>query len=167
MVRRTLLDGLKTGLALAATTTAAIMLFGKREKGSPWAAVNAVTHLVDGNGRLFPRSFSPRDSMIGVALNSAAMIAWGVLYEGALTATGARSNLATAGLATAAIWTIDYHVLPPRFSPGIERVLGLGSMLGTYAVLGATLAASRSWRSPPLMLPAAPVDESREEAWFV
>src|SRR3954470_8534316 len=149
MLRTTILAGLKTGLALAATTTAAIMLFGKREKGSPWAAINAVTHLVDGNGRLFPRSFSPRDSVIGVALNSAAMVAWGVLYEGVLAATGARSNAATAGLATAAIWTIDYHLLPPRFSPGIERVLGLGSVLGTYAVLGATLAASRTWRTRP------------------
>jgi hypothetical protein len=166
MLRKMLLDGLKTGLALAAATTAAIMVFGKREKGSPWAAINAVTHLVDGNGRLFPRSFSPRDSTIGIALNSAAMIAWGVLYEGVLAATGARSNVATASLATAAIWTIDYHVLPPRFSPGIERVLGLGSLLGTYAVIGATLAASRTWRTP-LALPAAPLDETREEAWFV
>ena len=158
---------MKTGLALAATTTAAIMLFGKRERGSPWAAINAVTHLVDGNGRLFPRSFSPRDSTLGLALNSAAMITWGMLYEGVLAVTGARGNAATAGLATAAIWTIDYHLLPPRFSPGIERVLGLGSMLGTYAVLGATLAASRTWRAPPLLLPAAPIDETHEEAWFV
>ena len=166
MLRKMILDGLKTGLALAATTTAAIMLFGKREKGSPWAAINAVTHLVDGNGRHHPRSFSPRDSMIGIALNSAAMVAWGVLYEGVLAATGARSNLATAGLATAAIWTIDYQLLPARFSPGIERVLSLGGVVSTYAVMGATLAASRAWRSVPA-LPPAPLDETREEAWFV
>jgi hypothetical protein len=166
MLRKVLLDGLKTGLALAAATTAAIMVFGKRDRGSPWAAINAVTHLVDGDRRLFPRAFSPRDSSLGLALNSAAMVTWGVLYEGVLALTGARSNLATASLATAAIWTIDYHLLPPRLSPGIERMLGLGSILGTYAVMGATFAASRTWRTPAL-LPAAPMDEMREEAWFV
>ncbi|MEO7097275.1 MAG: hypothetical protein ABI175_28700 [Polyangiales bacterium] len=166
MLRKALLDGLKTGLALAATTTMAIMLFGKREKGSPWAAINVVTHLVDGDLRLFPRAFSPRDSTLGLALNGAAMVTWGLLYEGALALTGARSNLATAGLATAAIWTIDYHLLPPRLSPGLDRVLGLGSVIGTYAVMGATLAASRTWHTPPLRL-AAPLDETREEAWFV
>jgi len=61
----------------------------------------------------------------------------------------------------------DHELLPRRWSPGIERVLGLGSVLGTYAVMGATLTISRSWRTPLQLTATTTLDETREEAWFV
>ena len=164
--RRILLGGLKTGLAAFATTTAAIMLFGERERRAPWSAVNAVSHLVL-PGRRVLRGFSPLESAVGLACNGAAMLLWGVAYEGALALSRTEGNVATAGLATAAIYAIDYHLLPPRWWPGFERVLSTSGVAGTYVALGATLAASRAWRGDARPLLPSPNEGERVEGWFV
>ncbi|GAC1393505.1 MAG: hypothetical protein NVS3B10_06830 [Polyangiales bacterium] len=164
MVRRILLDGLKTGLTLAATTTAAIMLFGKRQRGSAWSGINAISHVVD-DARRFPRGFSARESAIGLGVTTAAMLGWGLLYRGALAAVGGRGGVVPAALATLAIGLVDYELLPARFSPGIERVLGPQAVATCYVVLGATLAFSDRLVTPRLLL--GPHDEGSPEAWFV
>ena len=84
-------DGLKTGLALAAGTNATIMLASDRELGAPWAAINAVAHIIDGDEVTQPSDYSPRESVLGIVVNGTAMAAWGVLYEGALAVTGTKS----------------------------------------------------------------------------
>lgn len=173
MLRRLLLDGLKTGVALAATTTAAIMVFSKREKGSPWAGLNAVAHVVDGNHRKIPRDFAPRESSIGLAVHAGSMIGWGVLYRAALAIFGGPGfggrglggrGVVPAGIATLVIALVDYELLPPRFAPGIERVLGPLGVGATFAAIGATLALSDAVLSPRA-LPAH--DEGDAESWFV
>jgi hypothetical protein len=170
MLRRILLDGLKTGAALAAATTVALMFFGKRSRGSGWAAVNAASRIVDrvagAKGALVPLGFSPRASGLGLAVNTAAMLSCGVLYEGALAVTGTESSPLSAGLATVAIWLLEDELAPRGLSPRFARVIGLPGLVGTYAALGTTLALSGRWRAPKA-LPPAPVDETREDAWFV
>ncbi len=138
-------NGLKTGLMLAVTTTAVIMLASDKENGNPWAAVNAVAHVVDGDDIVQPTEYSPRESWLGIAVNGTAMCAWGVLYEGALSVTGAKSNLLTAILGTTASYVIDYKVVPKQYTPGIENRLSRQSVWAAYAALGVTLALSGLW----------------------
>ncbi len=141
----TIAHGLKTGLALAATTTAVIMLASDKENGSPWAAVNSVAHIVDGDDVVQPTEYSPRESWLGILVNGTAMCAWGVLYEGALQVTGAKSTVLTALLGTAASYVIDYKVVPKQYTPGIENRLSPQSVGLAYAALGVTLALSGLW----------------------
>ena len=138
-------DGLKTGLALAATTNAAIMVASDRELGAPWAAINTIAHIVDGDDVTQPSEYSPRESAIGVLVNGTAMAAWGVLYEGALAVTKTRSSPLTGALGAAVSYFIDYKVVPKQYTPGIEKKLSHSSVLAVYLVLGATLALSGSW----------------------
>lgn len=139
------MNGLKTGFVMAATTTAVIMLASDKENGNPWAAVNSVAHVVDGDDVVQPTEFSPRESVLGIALNGTAMCAWGVLYEGALEVTGAKSSLLTALLGTLASYVIDYKVVPKQYTPGIENRLSGGSVGAAYAALGLTLVLSGQW----------------------
>lgn len=141
-------DGLKTGLVLAVTTTAAILVAGRKENGSLWAALNCVAHIIDGDEKEQPTGFSPRETGLGLLANATAMALWGVLYEGALSVTQTRSTPLTAALATVVAYVTDYKLVPKRFTPGIEKRLSQPSIFAVYAVLGATLAASSLWNKP-------------------
>lgn len=121
------------------------MAAGHRETGAPWAPINAICHIVDGDEVTQPSDFSARESSVGLAVNSAAMFGWALLYEGLLAATRRKSNAYFATGAAVAAYAIDYKVVPPRYSPGIEKKISRGSILGVYAVLAATLALSPLW----------------------
>lgn len=145
LITQSLLRGFKTGFALAAVTNAAIMLASDKENGNPWAALNSVAHIVDGDDKEQPTAYSPRESLLGIAVNGTAMCAWGILYEGALLVTKKRSSLLTALLGTTAAYLIDYKVVPKQFTPGIEKRLSHTSVLVAYAALALGLALSPVW----------------------
>jgi len=145
LLTQSLARGLKTGLALAAATNAVIMLASDRENGSPWAALNCVAHIVDGDDKQQPTGYSPRESRLGIFVNGTAMSAWGVLYEGALLVTRTKSSPLTAALATAAAYFIDYKVVPKQFTPGIEKRLSSQSVLAAYAAMAVIFALSPLW----------------------
>ena len=115
------------------------------ENDSPWAAINAVTHIVDGEEKEQPTGYAPRESGIGVGINGTAMAAWGVLYEGALLLTGAKSTLLTGGLASLAAWVIDYKIVPRRLAPGIETRLSSEAVWAAYAAMAIGFALSPAW----------------------
>ncbi len=138
-------NGLKTGLALAAATNAAIMLASDRELGAPWAAINAICHAVDGDEVTQPSEWSPRESLLGVFINGTAMALWGVLYEGTLAVTKTKSNPVTGLLGAALSYVIDYKLVPKRFTPGIEKKLSGPSVLAAYLALGVALSLSGLW----------------------
>ena len=145
MILQIIGKGLKTGFALAAATTAAIMISSDRELGSPWAAINDVAHIVDGDEKEQPTEFSQRESGLGVFVNGTAMCAWGVLYEGALTVTKQKSNIAYGMLASAIAYGIDYYIVPKQYTPGIEKKLSGASIFTAYTLLGLTLGLSGLW----------------------
>lgn len=147
-IQGVIINGLKTGLALAATTTAIITLAGDKEIGSPWAAVNAIAHILDGDDKEQPMDFSAHESVFGITVNGAVMCAWGVLYESALEIAKAQSTVLAGALRAITAYLIDYKIVPKQFTPGIEKRLGSRSVLLTYVVLGATLAASPLWNKP-------------------
>ena len=145
LLTQSLTRGFKTGLALAAATNAVIMLASDRENGSPWAALNCVAHIIDGDEKEQPVGYAPRESRLGILVNGAAMSAWGVLYEGALLVTNTQSNPLTAVLATAAAYVIDYKVVSKQFTPGIEKRLSQKSVLLAYAAMVLAFTLSPLW----------------------
>ena len=147
LIAQSLSRGMKTGLVLAAATNAAIMLASDRENHTPWAALNCVAHIIDGDEKEQPVAYSPRESWLGIGVNGTAMCAWGVIYEGALLVTKTRSNVFTALLGTATAYFIDYKVVPPRFAPGIEKRLTHRSVLLAYAGIVLGFALSPLWNS--------------------
>jgi hypothetical protein len=145
MLLRILSSGLKTGAALSLATTSAIMAAGSRETGAPWSPINAISHIVDGDDVSQPSDFSPRESMLGLGINTAVMAAWSLMYEGALALTRKKSSPWIAAAAAGAAYAVDYKLVPARFTPGIEKKLSRGSIVGIYAILAATLALSPLW----------------------
>ena len=148
LILQSLTRGLKTGLVLAAATNAAIMVASDRETGSPWAALNCVAHIVDGDAKVQPTDYAPRESGLGVFINGTAMCAWGVLYEGALGLLGRKSSPFAALVATSAAYFIDYKIVPKQYTPGIEQRLSHRSVLISYAAFAAILALSPLWNAP-------------------
>lgn len=146
LITQSVSRGLKTGLVLAAATNAVIMFASDRENGVPWAAVNAIAHIVDGDEKEQPTEYSPRESGLGIAINGTAMAAWGVLYEGALLVTKTKSSPFTALLATAAAYVIDYKIVPKQFTPGIETRLSRQSVLLSYSAMALGFALSPLWK---------------------
>ena len=145
LLTRSVTRGLQTGFVLAAATNAAIMLASDKENGSPWAALNSVAHIVDGDRKEQPTAYSPRESWLGIAVNGTAMCAWGVIYEGALLVTKTKSSVLTALTGAIVAYLIDYKVVPKQFTPGIEKRLSHKSVLIAYAALALGLALSPVW----------------------
>ena len=145
LITQSLTRGLQTGFVLAAATNAAIMLVSDKENGSPWAALNSVAHIIDGDQKEQPTVYSPRESWLGIGVNGTAMCAWGVIYEGALLVTKTKSSVWTALLGTTVAYLIDYKAVPKQFTPGIEKRLSHNSVLIAYAALALGLALSPAW----------------------
>lgn len=147
MLKRILMAGLKTGGVLSVTVILSIMASSKRDSGNGWNAVNAICHVVDGDDVSQPSGFQPRESLLGIATNSAAMVFWGVLYDGVLMLTRTKSNPATAIAGAATAYAVDYHLVPERLKPGIEKRMGPAGLLMTYAAFALTLVLSPLWNN--------------------
>lgn len=148
IITQSLVRGFKTGFALAAGTNAAIMLASDRENNAPWAALNCVAHIVDGDAKEQPLDYAPRESWLGIGVNGTAMCAWGVLYEGALLVTGTRSRVWTGLLGVGLAYWIDYKLVPKQFTPGIEKRLSHNAVLLSYAAMALGFALSPLWNQP-------------------
>ncbi|MCW3060247.1 MAG: hypothetical protein JWQ02_2068 [Capsulimonas sp.] len=144
--KRFLLNTLKTSALLTAATVGSIMVASQRETGSPWSAINSVTHVIDGDEISQPDDFSPRATTLGIVANTSAMVFWAAAFEGALTLTKSRGNTATGIAASVFAYIIDYHVVPKRLTPGIEKKLSGRAIFSVYAALAAAFAAAAEWR---------------------
>ncbi|MGV3636147.1 MAG: hypothetical protein ACO1NQ_00745 [Flavobacteriales bacterium] len=135
-------DSLTTGAVASAATTAAIALLGHAEQDSAPGALNAVSHIVWGEEATRTDALDLRHTVVGTALNAAAVTGWAGVHERMLPPEPSVSRALLTGAATAAIaYFIDYHVVPKRFTPGFEERLSGRAMLGVYTTLALSLAA--------------------------
>lgn len=149
MLGRLVRNTVRTGTVLTATTTLATVLASLAETGKPWAATNCICHIVDGNEVEQPFAFDFRATSISLAINTTAMFVWSFLYEAAMEVGKVEPEPLSAVALTTSAWLVDYRLVPKRFTPGIEKELGHGSILGIYAVLAATVALSGLWTERP------------------
>jgi hypothetical protein len=124
-------------------TTAAVSLCGYLEDSNAAAPLNAISHIPFGEESFEQDEPTLKYTATGSAINVAAIASWAAVYELSFGRAARRGNTwaglfggaAVAGLA----YVTDYYVVPKRLTPGFERRLSGPSMLGVYALLGATL----------------------------
>ena len=141
-------DTLRTGAIASAATTAAAALLGQMENGSAVAPINAVSHIIWGDGA-DTEEVDARHTAMGLALNTAAITSWAGMHESILPrARPTVSRALLTGAATAVVaYVTDYYVVPKRFTPGFEKQLSKNALFGVYAVLAIALAVGSLSRS--------------------
>lgn len=145
MNQRTLTPSLAAaGAGATVATTAVLTLIGQRQDLSPWAPINAVSHIVWGDEAGNHVAPSLKYTATGAVLNAAAVTAWALPFAWLRKALPVNpvASAAVAGIATAALaYVVDYHVVPRRLTPGFELRLPKRSFLPIYASLAVGLAA--------------------------
>jgi len=140
-------DGLLTGLAGAATITAALAAMGKAKGDTTaWDPFNAISHMIFGDRAAGVEGFSPRETLSGLGLNIGSLGVWGGLYERLAGKVEFPASLGAGAAASALIWLLDYKILPERLRPGFEKRLGGRSVAATYVLLALVLGLSPLWK---------------------
>ncbi|WP_129349299.1 hypothetical protein [Sorangium cellulosum] len=135
--------GLRTGAALTAATLCTMMAASTLERGSPWAAMNAMATAVGLGRRRVSDRFDPVATPVGIAALTGGMLLWGIGYEKALRATGRRSGALTGAMSAVAGFLVDDLILPDRLMKSFRRTMGVLGTVSKYVALGAASAASR------------------------
>lgn len=136
-------DSLQTGALASTATTLAVAARGAIENDNAIAPLNSISHIVWGDKAALRDQPSWKYTALGVALNTAAVTSWALIYEGLFGGEEdpdpARALIGGAVVSVCAYVT-DYYVVPSRFTPGFEKRLSGRSLFGIYTVLAAGLA---------------------------
>ncbi|MBV9863750.1 MAG: hypothetical protein JO316_00220 [Abitibacteriaceae bacterium] len=141
--KQALINSLLIGKMAGVTTAVAAAVCGQVENGSAIAPINAISHIVHGDKAAQNHELSLKYTMTGLALNSAANSIWAALYEIGFGEAAEQGNVPVSLLGGAIISSVayitDYHLVPPRFTPGFEKHLSSRSLFIIYAVLALSL----------------------------
>jgi hypothetical protein len=134
---------LTDGLLSAASSAAALVWRGRRERGSAAAPLNAVSHILRSDAALARNDVSLRYTATGAVLHVASALLWGGLYAWLRH----RRRRPTAGNAvgdavavSAVASLVDFKVVPARLTPGFEHRLSRQGLAWVYVALAAGLA---------------------------
>ncbi|WMY12568.1 hypothetical protein [Paraburkholderia phenoliruptrix] len=147
---RATISGTAAGSAAAAMAAAR----ARADGSTPYAPLNAVTHCLWPRRAFSETGPSARFTLTGLAINQASAVFWGVLFEGLLDRwqcrvkrrAGVAEIVASAATTAAVAYTVDYHAVPSRLTPGFEAHLSKRSMFYVYSALAAGFAAAALWR---------------------
>lgn len=130
--------------SLASLASAAVLAWrGRRETGSPFAAINAPAHWLWGRESLHRDGPSLRHTLIGAVVHHASSLFWAVFYEwlqDRRDRPSAAGVVADAAATTAFAAVVDLKLTPQRLTPGFERRLSRRSLAGVYVAFAAGLA---------------------------
>lgn len=137
-----------SGGAASILSLVALILQSRRDAGTPWAGVNAVSHWLYGKPALRSQRLSSRYTLPGFVIHSASSLLWAGLHRlvlGAMRRPGGPAIAASAIAVTAVAAVTDLALVPERLTPGFERRLAPGSVAFVYAAfaVGLALAAAR------------------------
>jgi hypothetical protein len=141
-MRRALLSG---SVASVACTLVASVLARSRTR-SLASASNATSHWIWGEPAKWRRRPDMRHTAVGYAIHHASAIFWAVIYERWRAARNTPPPLVAAGAISTLAYVVDYHVVPPRLTPGFDRHLTKRGMLLAYGAFAAGLAATAALR---------------------
>ena len=143
--RLALRHGALSGSIASLLSATALALCARRETGSMFAAVNAVSHWIWGERAALHNAPSLKHTAVGYAIHHGSAVFWGVLFERYASRLLDRRELGTtvaaAAGATALACFVDYQLTPQRLQPGYEKRLSHGSLLLVYGAFGIGLAA--------------------------
>jgi len=116
---------------------------GGFEDGHIIAPINAVSHIVWGDEAATHEEPSGQYTLTGLALNSLAVTSWAAVHEllfGRAAAEGKTAEVLLGGAFVSALaFVTDYRVVPDRLTPGFEKRLSNGALLGIYGTLAVAL----------------------------
>ena len=137
-------NALVSGTVAAIGTAIATAAVSEAENEDAAAAFNAASHVAWGDESFGQDGLSGRYTLVGLAVHATAMLGWAALQEalfGRWARSGPPQRAAVSGAATAAAaYAIDYHILPERLAPGIERRLSNEARAISFVALAAMLA---------------------------
>lgn len=139
-----IVEAAAAGATATVATTMALALSGSRLDVTPWAPINAVSHILYGDEAADHVRASAAYTATGALLNAAAMFAWSGVYALLRRGVSRRSPASAIGAAAATsviAYVVDYHVVPRRLTPGFEKRLPPGAISGVYGALALGLAA--------------------------
>jgi hypothetical protein len=133
---------LRTCAVATAGTTATLLVLGKRHAHTPWAPIDAVSHIAWGDRAFACDKLDVEHTLVGAVLNAGAVLSWSALHALLL---GQRPHvlraLASGAAVSALAYLVDYHVVPRRLMPGFEVHLRGRGLRTVYVVLALSLAA--------------------------
>jgi hypothetical protein len=141
-------NALRTAISIggltSVTTALTTALCGWRENANAVAPLNAISHIVWGEEATSQEHISAKYTATGLALNTAAMFGWALIFAKLLRNSGKPaehriSSLSGGALVSLVAYVVDYHVVPKRLTPGIESRLSCRSLLLVYVVLALSL----------------------------
>jgi hypothetical protein len=131
---------LVSGTLAAAATTTVVAVAGQRATGSYAAPINAISHALWGETAAHENAATLKYTATGLALNHGASIFWALFYEGFAGSRPSRRRALLGGaLVSAVAYAVDYHVVPPRLTPGFERRLPRKALVPVYVALAVGL----------------------------
>jgi hypothetical protein len=141
---RVLREAIVSGTLAGLFSAAVLAITGKRETGSPVAAINAESHWLWGDESLREDRLTLRHTLAGIVTHQLSTVFWATLFALVRSDRKAVHRVPEAilgGIATsAAAAAIDYTLVPKRLTPGFEHRLSNGSMVGVFAAIAAGLA---------------------------
>lgn len=137
-------DSVITGSAAAAAAGAVVAWRGQHDSDSAIAPINATSHVAWGDEAAEVNHFTWQHTLPGVLINAGAGIWWGLVFQKLFGAQADRHGFIAAAVgsaATAALaYTVDYHLVPKRLTPGWEMRISPPSLLMSMCGLAAGLA---------------------------
>jgi len=140
-LRRAILPG-----ALASVCSTLVLgALAKREAGSMFTGVNAISHWLWGDKAMRADHPSLKHTAVGYLIHHASALFWAALFERSCKKILDQQDVATsataAAVATGVACFADYQLTPPRLRPGFEQRLSRSSLTLVYVAFGAGLAA--------------------------
>ena len=118
-----------------AVTVAAIL------EGKPaYAPMHSISHILFGEKVLLATKPDPTYIAVGFFTNLSAMVGWAIVAEiGFQVLKLSSKDIALSCLLAVAVtvlaYFVDYHLVPKRFTPGIEDVLSKSAIYAVYVFL--------------------------------
>lgn len=127
-------------LCVGAATTAAVIACDVAENRKALGALNAISHIAWQDDALRQDGLSAKYTGLALGLNMSAHAGWALVYEVLFGRTRGRNALIGGVLVALLAYVVDYHLVPPRYTPGFEHRLSCRSTLFIYATLALALA---------------------------
>lgn len=148
MIGRLIKRAFRGGVVISGIVTAGMVIVSLAEGKGPFGTLNAISHAVDGDDKVYSDELDLRDTSIGLTINTAAMVAWAGIYDFIFGRVELPNSLAAGALLSATAYVIDYHLVPKQFTPGIEKKISSRGIFATYVVLAIALGLSPIWNRP-------------------
>jgi len=137
-----LIGTLIVGAVATVASTVAVVAATAKERKTPYAGVQAVSHIAYGEKAIGQDNYRPQYFWTGFGLNTGAMLGWAAVFEGGRRLLGWNEPSSIGLLAvgvTVLAYVVDFHVVPKRLTPGFERVVSQPTLLAIYGILATSI----------------------------